>query len=273
MLALGFLVMYVPTYQALADHVWTITGQGHGPVMLALTAWLIWKRLPQLQNLTGPPATLAQGAGAASLLLGLAMYVLGRSQNHMGFHVVSLFFVLLGFLLIYGGWQAGKAMWFPLFFSLTLVPLPGTLVGELTGPLKISVSYVTELLLHYAGFPVGRSGVILTVGPYVLMVADACFGLNSILTLEAVGIFYLSLVNYSNKLRGIVLAILILPISFVSNVIRVMALVLVTYFFGDHVGQGFIHEFAGIFIFVVAILLTVSVDQLLGVVIKNDSAV
>jgi exosortase len=129
--------------------------------------------------------------------------------------------------------------------------------------LKAAVSVVAEELLHLFGFPVGRSGVTLTVGPYKLMVADACAGLNSIFALEAVGVFYLSLMPNATKARKLLLAACILPISFVSNVVRVMALVLVTYYFGDEAGQGFVHGFAGILLFVVATVLTIGADGLI----------
>ena len=41
------------------------------------------------------------------------------------------------------------------------------------------------LVMHHLGYPIGRSGVVLTIGPYQLLVADACAGLNSMFTLEA----------------------------------------------------------------------------------------
>src|SRR5690606_32803996 len=140
-------------------------------------------------------------------------------------------------------------------------------VQIITAPLKAAVSTVAENALYYAGYPIGRSGVTLTIGPYNLMVADACAGLNSIFALEAIGVFYLSMMEYKSRLRNVLIAVLILPISFVSNVIRVIALVLVTYYFGDEVGQGFVHSFAGIFLFMVATMFTISTDSVLGMVL------
>jgi exosortase/archaeosortase family protein len=105
---------------------------------------------------------------------------------------------------------------------------------------------------------------MLTIGQYTLLVADACAGMNSIFALEAIGVFYLSVMKYTNNLRSILLAILILPISFVSNVIRVVVLVLVTYYFGDEAGQGFVHGFAGILLFMVATALTIGLDGVIG---------
>jgi len=46
--------------------------------------------------------------------------------------------------------------------------------------------------------------------------------------------------------------------------VRVVILVLVTYHFGDAAGQGFVHGFAGIVLFVVATALMFGTDNLLG---------
>jgi EpsI family protein len=47
----------------------------------------------------------------------------------------------------------------------------------------------------------------------------------------------------------VLLAILIIPMAFIANIIRVMILVLVTYHFGDEAGQGFVHGAAGMVLF------------------------
>ena len=100
--------------------------------------------------------------------------------------------------------------------------------------------------------------------------ADACAGLNSIFALEAIGVFYMSVAQHASKARNILLDSLILPISFISNVTRVCVLVLVTYYFGDEAGQGFVHGFAGILLFMVATALTIGTDSISGFVLQDQ---
>ncbi len=145
-----------------------------------------------------------------------------------------------------------------------MVPLPGLVVQALTTPLKIVVSHVGEWLMYTMGYPVARSGVILYVGQYQLLVADACAGLNSMFTLEALGLLYMNLMNYTSVRRNLLLAILIIPIAFIANVIRVMVLVLVTFHFGDAAGQGFVHGFAGMLLFMIALTMMLVVDKIIG---------
>ena len=266
-LAVGLLIMYVPTYITLDRTVWNVVGQGHGPVMLALTLWLGWQRWAAL---IAKPTQQRSIGGPFLLVLGLLFYVLGHSQDILFFDVGSQLLVISGLLLIYKGPAGLKHMWFPLFFMLFMLPLPGSVVDKVTGPLKAAVSHVAEDILYMAHYPIGRSGVTLTIGQYRLLVADACAGLNSIFALEAIGVFYMSVAGHTNKIRNIALASLILPISFISNITRVIVLVLVTYYYGDEAGQGFVHGFAGILLFMVATALTIGVDGVLGTFLKNS---
>jgi len=70
--------------------------------------------------------------------------------------------------------------------------------------------------------------------------------------------------NYHSRAGNTLLGLAIVPISFVPNVIRVLVLVLVTYHLGDEAGQGFLHGFAGMLLFVVALILTYMTDRLLA---------
>jgi exosortase len=130
--------------------------------------------------------------------------------------------------------------------------------------MKIAVSYVAETLLYWFDYPIARNGVILYIGHYQLLVADACAGLHTLISLEALGLLYLHLIRHDSLVRNTLLALAIIPISFTANVIRVLALILITYYFGDEVGQSYLHDFAGLMLFMVALILIISVDTFLS---------
>ncbi len=260
-LAAGYLLLLVPTVLDLARLVWTSDEQGHGPIIGAVSLWLMWRRR---QDVIDAPYRPANGVGLVLFVLALLLYALGRSQQIIQGEVVGLILAATALLLLLRGVQGLRAVAFPLFFLVFMVPLPGVLVQAMTIPLKTAVSYVAEALMHHAGYPIGRTGVILTVGPYQLLVADACAGLNSMFTLEALGLLYMNLMGYTSKLRNVLLAILVVPIAFVANVIRVLILILVTYHFGDEAGQGFVHTFAGMVLFGVGLAMMLVTDALLG---------
>lgn len=263
---LGLLVLYVPTFFDLAIGLWGTEGYAHGPIIFGLALWLIFRQWPMMMQASDEKRGAA--VGWPLFIFGLLLYVIGRSQEILVFEVGSFIALLAAILLIMRGSRALRVQWFPFFFMLFMIPLPGSIVSALTMPMKMVVSYVTEHILFWAGYPVARSGVILQIGQYKLMVVDACAGLQTLLTLEALGLFYLNVVRHASAFRNIALAILIVPISFAANVIRVMLLTLITYYFGDAAGQGFLHGFAGMVLFTSALILIIAVDLALQYGVK-----
>lgn len=261
MLLAGFGLLYLPAWLELAHTIWATDEQGHGPIILAVSAWLLYQKRHDLAATAATPAALP---GWALLVFALLLYALGSSQDIIMFTVGSQIMVLAALTLLFRGVKALRLIWFPLFFMLFMVPLPEALVAAVTGPLKSAVSAVAASLLYAVGYPVGRSGVILTIGPYQLLVADACAGLNSMFTLEALGMLYMNLMRYTSVARNTLLALLLVPTAFAANIVRVMILVLVTYHFGDEAGQGFVHGFAGMVLFIVALLLMLVLDKVIS---------
>ncbi len=260
---IGLLALYVPTYYGLSNGLWQSEDQMHGPIILLVVLFLIWQKR---EFLVYRPSPEKQSIfGWFLLIIGLLCYIIGRSQDIMMLDIGSQILVLAGVVLLTIGKQALKAIWFPLFFIIFMLPLP---LDSITMPMKMAVSYVTENVLFWFDYPIARSGVVLHIGQYQLLVADACAGMHTLISLEALGLLYLNLVKSESAFRNITLAILIIPISFAANVIRVIALTLITYYFGDEVGQGFVHGFAGMLLFFVALVCIMSVDSTLQYFVK-----
>jgi exosortase B len=257
--AAGLLAMYGPTFWGLFTGIWTTEQQGHGPIVFGISIWLIWRKWSQINTRENEsPKPLA-----AWILIGLSglIYSFGRADGILTFEVGSLVSMIAGVVLLLRGPQQLMAVTFGLFFMLFMIPLPESIVDALTQPMKMAVSWVAEKLLFAVGYPIARSGVTLQIGPYRLLVADACAGLHTLFTLEALGLLYLNVVRSASVFRNVALAILIVPVSFSANVIRVMVLTLVTYHLGDAAGQGFLHGFAGMVLFASALLLIMALDS------------
>lgn len=266
-LLIGFSALFGPTIYDLSVGLWSTTEQGHGPIVLGVSCWLAYRNWPAMQ--AASDRSSFSMIGWFFLVFGLLCYVLGRSQSIIQSEFGAILPILIGLILIFHGKNGLKKMWFPLFFLLFTIPLPGVLVQALTLPLKTGVSIVAEHILYSLGYPVARSGVIINIGQYQLLVADACAGLHSLFTLEAVGLLYLNVMGHDSLRRNLTLAIFVFPISFVANVIRVIILILITYYLGDAAGQGFLHGFAGMVLFSTALILIFSLDTLLGKLIFN----
>jgi exosortase len=114
--------------------------------------------------------------------------------------------------------------------------------------------------------------VVITIGQYQMLVADACSGLHSMFSLTALGTLFMYITARKSRLHNALMLASILPIAFVANVIRVIILVLVTYHFGDEAGQGFLHGAAGMVLMLVALVIIMAFDALLAFVGRRVAA-
>ena len=261
LLLLGLFVLVTPTMWDLTHGVFAGYSQGHETMIMLVSAWLLYRRRAALLALPAPGRAWPWAVG---LGLALLSFALTRSQEFIRLEMFSL--VLVGFatLGLYKGRPGVQVAWFPLAFLLFAIPLPYEVLLGLTGPLKAAVSAAACGLLSWFGYPIGRDGVVITIGQYQLLVTEACTGLQSIFTLEAVGLVYTNLMNYRSWTRQLLLAVLVVPVSFLANVVRVVVLVLITHYLGDAAGRGFLHGFAGLMLFAVAFAMIYGIDKLLG---------
>ena len=235
-------------------------GDRYEALVILVAAWLLFRLRRRLAVL---PNAKASRPAAVALALGLLLHLFGSLAGVTGAVVLSMSVVLAACLWQFKGTAALKVAWFPLVLLLFAFPLPYELLLALTGPLKEGVSAVAVHVLGALGYPIGRSGVVITLGQYQLLVVEACAGLQTMFVLEAMGLVYVNLIESEDARRKVMLALLVVPISFLANVVRVMVLAVVTYHFGDAAGQGYLHWLAGIVLFLVALSLTVAVDGIL----------
>lgn len=261
-LVAGGLAVCLPVLWDLYQVFWSRELNSHGPIVLAMTLYLFVVKTREAltdEHLTVEPSPRI---GGVWFVLGGLLYLVGRTQAVLVVEMAALIPMTVGVFVALWGTALARRLWFAFFFLAFAIPLPGSIVDVLTQPLKIGVSVVAEHVLFALGYPIARAGVVLYVGPYQLLVADACAGLNSLFTLEALGLLYLNVVRHPSTLRNILLAILIVPVSFISNTLRVVVLALISFYLGDAAAQGFLHEFSGIVLFLSALFFIIGLDAL-----------
>lgn len=266
---LGFAAMYIPLYWWAAGGIWQGEEQGHGAIVLVVMVWLFWAIRRDLDRLDEKGAPLL---GWPLFVLGVLTYLMGRVFDISVFAFASQPLVVAGALLLLKGTGALRVAWFPLLYFAFMIPLPGVLVDAITGSLKGLIANIVETVLYAAGYPIARSGVILSIGPYQLQVADACSGLHSMFSLAALGTLFMYISGSKRKLHLAIMLVSILPIAFIANVVRVVVLVLITYYLGDDAGQGFLHGAAGMVLMLVALVFFFLLDKLLDKLVPEPRA-
>ncbi len=260
LLLAGWAALYVPVYWWAFETIWQTEDQGHGPLILGVAVWLFWQVREPLAAL---PTQSRHLLAWPLMLLGVAAFLLGRAFAFPIFVFGSQIPIAMGLLLLTKGIPGLRVCWFAVLFLVFMVPLPGTFVDATTQSLKHSISVIVTEILHLLGYPISRTGVTISVGQYQLLVADACSGMHSMFSLTALGTLYMYLMKRPSTVHNAVMLALILPTAFFANIVRVVILVLITYYVGEEAGRGFLHGFAGMALLVISLSTLFVADSVL----------
>ena len=152
LVVLALLLVYVPEYAELSKTIWRSDEQGHGPIIFAVSLWLLFSLRHEVAGLVSTPATFS---GALVLLFGGLLFALGSSQDIWIFSIGSQIWVLAGLALLFKGWKGLRLIWFPLFFLLFMVPLPEALVASVTAAAEVRGVLCRQQSALCHGFPSG----------------------------------------------------------------------------------------------------------------------
>lgn len=254
----GLAAIAAPTLLFVAQESWSTEQGSHGPIVLFTGLWLLWRQWPDAKPLASRPEAAKVGA---LLAVFLALYAFARITQIVEFEGYFMYATVLAVLYSIVGGAAMKQLWFPLFYIAFIFPPPESLVDGVTLPMKMELSRAAVGFLSWFGYPIGGEGVRIYVGQYELLVAAACSGLNSIISLSAISLFYIYVRHQADWRYSLLLIFLIVPVALIANFVRVLTLILLTYHYGEAAAQGFLHNFAGVFMFAVALMVIYLADE------------
>ncbi|MDC8753594.1 exosortase V [Erythrobacter sp. sf7] len=256
---LGLLIIAFPTLRYIAVESWATEQGSHSPLVLASGLWLLVNLQHEIRPLQERPPVALTSAAIIAMAAALLVF---RAAAVIELEVYALYGLFVAVLYAFIGWPALKGLWFPLLYLGFAVPLPDSLIAAITNPLKLWISETAVDLLYLAGYPIASSGVTIQIGQYQLLVAQACAGLNSLITLSALTLFYVYLTHRAEWRYMLGLTLAAVPVAIFSNLVRVIILVLLTYYAGEAAAQGFLHYFAGMTTFAVALVSIYLIDKL-----------
>jgi len=259
-LALGVALFCVPTMMFVVRESWTGEEGAHGPIVLVTGLWLLYRQWKESKELATPAPSSPVWVLLAILI---PLEIFARITQIVEIEGYLMYFTLLVVLYSLVGLEVMKRLWFPLFYLAFIFPPPDTLIAVVTVPMKMWLSEAAIWFLSLLGYPIGGEGVRIYIGQYELLVAAACSGINSIISLSAISLFYIYMRHQARWQYALLLVLFIIPVALVANFFRVLILILLTYHAGEAAAQGFLHNFAGILMFGIALISIFALDLLL----------
>lgn len=262
----GLAALAVPTLVANARQSWSTEQGEQSPIVLAIGLWLLARRWPSMRAAAQP--------GSPLLAVGLAVlaataYVLGRVADQFLIESYALYALgLVGLYALIGARGLARG-WFALAYLIFALPAPYTLTWLLTSHLRLWITQAAVATFKAFGFSIVRDGLNILIDQYELAVQDACSGMNSLVSLSAIGLVYIYLRRSPRWWYFVVMAVPIVGLAIFGNFLRVCVLVALTHYLGDAVAQSYLHEGAGVLTFAADLLGVMAVDAIAAPVLLN----
>lgn len=248
LLALLLAGIYYSTFVWLVIKDWSREDYTYGYFIPFVVLYLIWEKRSAIIATPAKPAWI----GILILVFGITLFWLGELSGEFFSLYFSFWLVLISLCWVNLGWEKLKAIFFPLFIALSMFPPPYFLHNEITFKLKLISSQLGVKLMQIYGMSAYREGNIIDLGFTQLQVVDACSGLRFLFPLFVLGL----LVAYFFKAsfwKRFILVISTIPITVITNSLRIALTGILYELWGPKVAEGFFHGFSGWFIFMTAL--------------------
>lgn len=230
----------------------------HGFLVPIIAGYFLWQRWPDLKNRHIKPDAL----GLVVIFVGVLQLLVAWLGTEFFIMRTSLIVLLAGMTLFWFGREVLKGMALPLGYLTFMVPVPYIIYDMAAFPLKLFVTRVSVAFLKIMGVVVMQEGNIIMFPTTTLEVADACSGIRSLISLLAIAAAYSFLIRTSNVRRWIIV-ISAVPIAVATNALRVIVTGILAQWWGAKAAEGFFHEFAGMAVFLLAMVMLVSFGAVL----------
>ncbi len=259
-ITLLFTYIYLDTFTWMVGR-WYATDSyySHGFIVPFVSAYLIWRDRGCLRSLS---RSNTGGLTLGLLLLagGVVLHCAGLLFSISFVSGLSLIPLLSGITFYIYGREVGRRVLFPILFLLAMIPLPMSIIADLSLKLKLFAAEVAIGAISLLGIVAIREGSFIHFSHSSVIVGDICSGLRSIIALLAFGALFAYVSGLSRTMR-IVLFISSVPIAILANSVRIVTICLIANKWGNEAVEGKVHDATGILIFIVAFILFFSLER------------
>lgn len=256
-------ILYSPVFYKLYRSRWEKIDYTHAYFILPISLFFVWQKRAILKKLAAESVKNDKTgifSGLAMAISGLLMFIFGWRQDYLFITCISLIPVLFGGVIYLYGKNTVKAISFPIFYLLLLVPPPLGILDSVTLPMRYGISASADYTLRILKFPVIREGLLLAIGSHEIYMGPACSGFRSLITMLSLGLAYVYLIKGPVN-KKIMLISMLIPLALLGNFIRVISMCLITFYLGEGAGHKF-HDYSGFVIFVILILGLIALERI-----------
>lgn len=172
------------------------------------------------------------------VIIGLVLHVLGFLVQQTRISVIGFFAGLYGLAGVTWGPKLLANIFFPFFLFAFCVPL-GNSAEIITFPLRQFATYISVATAHHVlGIDVIQQGTMLWApsGKYRYEIAAACSGIRSLTAFLLLTII-VAFVYLKSSWRRILMVAMAFPLAILSNVIRLLCIIIAAEAFGQATGM------------------------------------
>lgn len=261
-LAAGLLLFAAPAFVGLADQTWQSEAGSLAPIILALGGWSLWASYRAHAELCAPGKALIW---LPLLVLAVVLMTASSALDFVTMQALALWLGVGAVFYALVGKEVLQKSALPLVLLILVVPLPYSVSVQANVALREWLSETSVSLGSMLGLDVALEYSKIAVGPYELMVENACAGANSTLSLAAITILLAFWLAEGSRWHLICLIALAIPIALLANLVRVLALMALVSVAGVEILETAIHPVSGLVSFACALLLVLACSAVLQV--------
>ncbi len=260
LLALLAFTLYFENLYAILSAVIGRLDSSHGVFIPLFSGYLLWLKRNKLKN---------QPFNPHMLIIGL-LFLVGTITFFLGKHTLySQFFGFLSFLCIAGslinllfGNEVFKELTFPLFFLVTMTPVPKDVYAFVTEQMRQMSTWGSVVVTRALGVPLYQEGYNIYLTKKNLFIAEGCSGIRYLLSYLYFSMFYAVLFKQGifTRLTFILSSI---PLSILAGITRLAAIFVSVHYISPVFGDRRPHIVLSWAVFVVFLVGVIGADQYL----------
>jgi exosortase len=241
-------LLFAPTLAWLWGR-WTLSvwHNAHGLLIPFVVAYFVREELLRVSHLPRSSSAL----GFLFLVPALALHAVDAGMHTELLAAVALVIALPGLAFLFLGAARGRAVFIPLCFMVFALPIPLTFIEAIILQLRYIATAGTSFVVPYLGIPVYVEETTLHMASGALQVADACSGFSTLYAAMAVA--FLTAYSTSSPTRRVLVLLTAAPIAILSNILRVVLLVVLVVWRGPEILETFVHPLSGMMTFALSL--------------------